>query len=117
MGAGFLFLIGGKLAVFVRRVNLGAVRRLDDELSLAVLIEIIEHKLAEVSTGGNVVAQVDSPQGSAVELIAVEDGRAAQLAGRGVELIGGVPLDYDLVLAVAVHIRRRAVIGLSLIHI
>jgi hypothetical protein len=57
-----------------------AVRGLGHDLGLAVAIEIIGHHRRVVGTGTNVLAQVDPPHASPVELVSIEQD-VASLAG------------------------------------
>ena len=81
-----------------------AVRRLHDDLGLAVTVIVEDLELGVVRSGPDVVAQVDPPQPRAIELVGV-DVDVAGVAGLGVVLrVGRVPLEDDLVLAIAVDV-------------
>ena len=67
-----------KFTFCIGPVAYGAVRRLDKQLRLAILIHIIHDELIEVRTRRHLQTQVQSPQRSSVHLIHIENSR-----GRG----------------------------------
>ena len=66
---------------------LSAVSSLAYHLSLAVAVEVVYHKLSIVRTCTDIYAQVNTPEESAVQLIAVDDYRASIA---GISIILGV---------------------------
>ena len=86
---------------------LAALRRLHDDFSLAISIEIVA-KEGEPAAGQHVRSEVDAPHLGAVELIAVEYGRC-----RGLQIgprIRRSPFQNDLLFAVAVHVVGRTIV-------
>jgi hypothetical protein len=90
---------------------LGAVGGLHGDLGLAVAV-VVEHlELGVVRAGPDVAAEVDAPQPGAVQLVRV-DVDVAGVAGLRVVLgVGRIPLEHDLVLAVAVQVADARVVG------
>ena len=84
---------------------------LADELGTTVAIEVVDEELRVVGPGTDVLSQVDTPELGAVELVGIEVD-IARLATDGVILkVGGLPADYQFVVAVAVEVGHRPVVG------
>jgi hypothetical protein len=95
------------LAGPVRRAVAGA----HGHLGLAVAVQVIDLELGVVRAGPDVVAQVDAPQSPALQRVGVDE-HVAGIAAEGVVLgVGRVPLEDDLVAAVAVQVADAGVVG------
>ena len=88
----------------------GAVGRLAGDLGPAVAVEVVDHELRVVGAFADVLAQVDPPEPRAVELVGFEDRLRGAAALRVVAAAADL-MDDDFVLAVAVEVADRGVVG------
>ncbi len=87
------------------------VRGLHRHFSTAVAVVVVHLELRVVRAGADVTAEVDPPQPLPAEPVRVHVHHTGD-PGLGVVLgIGGVPLEHDLVLAVAVEVADGGVVG------
>ena len=89
----------------------GAVAGLHHHLGTSVTVEVVDHELCVVCSCPDVTPQVDAPQAASVEFVAVEQDVACIAVVCIVVCVRGVPLQDDLVFAIAIHIAYRAVVG------
>src|SRR5690606_19118623 len=90
----------------------GPVSGFHGDFGAPVAVVVIDLELGVVGPSADVDAQVDPPQEGAVEFVGVEEDRPG-VAGLGVVLgVGGLPLQDDLVAAVAVEVADAGVVGL-----
>ena len=88
----------------------GPVGRLADDLGLAVAVEVVDHELRVVGAFADVLPEVDPPEEAAVELVGFEL-RFARPPGLRVVASPHLLFQDDLVLAVAVEVADRGVVG------
>jgi len=88
-----------------------AVGGLADDLRPAIAIQVIDHELRVVRPLADVFAQVDLPKERAVHLISLKYRRIRKAGLRVVAPHAGLMQD-DLVVAVAVQVAHRAVVGM-----
>ena len=89
----------------------GAVAGANKELSTAVAIEVCHDEGRIVSTAANVGAEVDAPHGGAVQAQGFENGGRCDAAVAVVFGVGGVPLQDNLHLSVAIEVCHGGVVG------
>ena len=101
-----------KFAFCVRLVRGGTVRGLHKQLCLAVLIQIIEHELVEVCTGGHFQTHIQSPKSSSVHLVNIEDSRRRRsYCLTGVKCVGRIPFYNNFILTIAVNVCSTCIIN------
>ena len=88
----------------------GTWRRLADEFSMSVAVEVVDHELRVMGTGSDILTQIDAPKFRAIQLKAVDDDIASVAVVRVVVCIRRVPLQEQLVLSVTIHIAHRTVV-------
>ena len=88
----------------------GAVSRLARHFRAPVAVEVVDDELRVVGAGPDVPAEIDPPEPCPVQLVGVEDHVAGHAAGRGVARVRRIPLEHDLVLAVAIEIAGARVV-------
>ena len=99
--------IAHKLSLGIYRTR----RCLADHLRLAIAIEIIDQELGIVSTGTDILTQIDAPELGSIQLIAVEDDFSRISIVRIVMRIGWVPFQDDFVFSIPIHIAHATVVG------
>src|SRR6478752_9484695 len=109
--SGGVAVVGGGTADDLPGTVHAAVGGLHGDLGLAVAVVVVHLELGVVRAGPDVPAQIDPPQAGAVQLVRV-DVHVAGVAGLRVVLaVGRVPLEDDLVGAVAVQVADGGVVG------
>ena len=88
-----------------------AVRSLGHHFRAAVTVKVVDHELGVVCSRADISSEVDSPESRAVELHAVDEGRAGVAPVGVVVGVGRIPFEEDLIFAVSVDITYRAVVG------
>ena len=81
-----------------------AVGSADDQFCMSVAVEIVDDERHVVSTRADVDTQIDAPETSTVETVAVEECRSCIAVVGIVVGIGGIPFQDDLILSVAIDI-------------
>ena len=89
----------------------GAVRSLGHHFRASVTVKVVDHELGVVCSRADISSEVDSPESRAVELHAVDEGRAGVAPVGVVVGVGRIPFEEDLIFAVSVDITYRAVVG------
>ena len=89
----------------------GAVSGFHHNFRTSVAIEVKDHKLGVVGSCTDIGTKVNAPKTFTIEAVAVEE-RIARVAVVSIVVgIGGVPFEDDFVLAVAIHITYRGIVG------
>ena len=88
-----------------------AVCGLAGDLCTSVAVEVVHHELRVVRALPDIDAQVDAPEHRAVEPVRFEDRRVGDARSRVVLTAAGLVQD-DLILAIAVEIAHRGIVGL-----
>jgi hypothetical protein len=99
--------IADHLALAVHR----AVSGLAGYLRAPVTVEVVDHELGVVRAGANVPAEIDAPQPLPVERVRIDQHAPRDTRRRGVACVRRLPLQDDLVLAVAIEIADARVVG------
>jgi len=89
---------------------LGSWCGLARHLRLAVAVEVVHRKLREVRRGGNVRAQVDAPELFASQGVPVQEDMRPHRHRRISQRCNWIPLEHDVVLAIAIEISRAAIV-------
>ena len=101
--------IAHKLSLGIYRTR----RCLADHLRLAIAIEIIDQELGIVSTGTDILTQIDAPELGSIQLIAVEDDLSRISIVRIVMRIGWVPFQDDFVFSIPINIAAHIYLSLQ----
>ena len=89
----------------------GAVAGAHEEFGTAVTIEVGDDEGGVVGAAADVAAEVDAPHGSAIEAQGLKDGGRGDAALAVVATVGGVPLQDDLHLPIAIEVGHGGVVG------